>query len=243
VTDVPEGPSKHQNHPLRRTAAPAAGDRGLLLTRGRPDRAQAWARKGQVPAQVVPLERWTAVCPAPSDARQASGQAGREARGEAGREARGEAGGVELFAARPVPGALRPAVGLYVVGVRAVVTVHGSGRRAVPRWLVWQPGDALVLARPLTPGRFADLALAAGLAVGAGTDRIAQVLLEPSGTAFDVLADLLTALALPGRDLLDGSVAPAAAGGVDIVPSPRSVARLRAVAREDAKERAELEQR
>ncbi len=211
-------------------AAAASRDRGILLVRGPQDRVQAWARKGLVTAHVVPLDGWTAVCPVPGPAVAPAGAERERA--------------LELFAGRPVPSRLRPAVGLYLLGGRAVVTAHPSGRRATPQWLVWQPGDALVTARPLPAGRLDALALVAGLPAGAGSDRVARVLLEPSGSPTDALVDLLTVLELPGQALLDGSVAPVdAAGAVEVHPSPGAIERFRSVAREDAHERAELEAR
>jgi hypothetical protein len=199
----------------------------MLLLRGRPERVESWARTGQVPAYVVPLRGWTALCPTAEP--PAGGPYGDP---------------LELFAGRAVPRRLRPAVGLYLFGQRAVVTVHREGRRAIPQWLVWQPGDALVAARPLAPARIADLAKAAGLAREPASARIARVLLEPSGEAPVVLAELWRALSLPGGTLFDGSVAPTDVDGTVLVePSPVHAARFHAAAREEAQQRAELEGR
>ena len=193
--------------------------------RGRPDAVATWARRGLLPVHVVPLRGWTAVLPAgPSQAMPPYDDT------------------LRTFAGRPIASRLRSALGLFVVDGNAVITVHPSGRRAIQRWLVWSPGQGVVQPRHLVAGRPADLVIAAGTGHRAAARVVRDLLADPDGDAEGMLADLLTLLALPGSDLLNGGLDPTAAKGATLVePDEQQVARFERIIGVEARHRAELE--
>jgi hypothetical protein len=195
---------------------PVAGTRGLLLVGGGPASVAAWVRRGLVACQVVPLGRWTAVVPAErvSRARPPYDDA------------------VTVLAARRVPHRLRPCIGAFTSGGRAVLTVQPRGWRGGQRWLVWEPGRGVVTAPGLAPARPVDLVRAA-----AGGRGLGGVLADPRGDAELLLRRVWGALGLPGVELLaDGG------SGRVVTPSATAVSRFEARVAEDARHRAELEE-
>ena len=195
---------------------PAAGACGLLLVGGGPARVGAWVRRGLVSCHVVPLGRWTAVVPAESSSR--AGPPYDDA--------------FTVLTGRPLPVRLRPGLGLFTSGDRAVLTVQPRGWRATQRWLVWEPGRGVVPTSGLPAAAPVDLERAVG-----GGRRVGAVLADPGGDARQVLEQALAALGLPGRELLAGDPV-----GRVVVPSPRTVARFEAQVAEEARHRAELEE-
>lgn len=197
--------------------------------RGDVEGVARWARRGLVPVDLVPLDPWTAVLPA-------GGSRGQPPYEDA----------LTVLAGRPAgrpAGRLRPAVGLFAVRGAAVVTVHPRGWRAVQRWVVWRPREAVVPTRELPLLRPRDLAVVCGV-TGPGADqRIREVLREPAGDALTVLRRLLDVLALPGADLLTGRSHPhGMPGHQQVEPESHHVARFNAMVRDDARLRAELEE-
>src|SRR5665811_2159683 len=168
----------------------------MLLLRGTPDAVSTWARRGLAPVHVVPLNDWTAVLPAgPSRALPPYDDT------------------IQMLAGRHVASRLRSAIGLFAVDGNAVVTVHPTGWRAIPRWFVWSPGRGVARPWHLAPGRPADLVTAAGIRDTAVRREVRDTLVEAGGDADGVLHDLMALLLLPGSDLLDGGLDPAAAQG------------------------------
>lgn len=200
---------------------PAPGGRGLLLLRSEPDAVARWARRGTMTARVVALPRWTAVVPAEPMARTAAPYDD----------------ALSMLASRPVIGRLRPALGLFAVDGRAVVTVQTGGWRSVQRWLLWVPGQGTVRSKGLPPARPADLVAVAGAAARTSPREVADILGDHRGSALSVLYDLLTALGLPGAELLGGEPA---AGRV-VEPADRGVAAFDRLTRDEARHRAEME--
>ena len=198
----------------------------MLLLRGRPDPVSAWARRGLSPVHVVPLEGWTAVLPAgPSRAMPPYDDT------------------VKTLAGRHVASRLRSAIGLFAVDGNAVVTVHPTGWRAIPRWFVWSPGQGVTRPWHLNPGRPADLVAAAGVRDGRVRRDVRDVLVETCGDADSVLSDLMSLLSLPGSDLLDGAQDSATAQGSMLVePDVEQIARFERVVSEQALHRAEQEE-
>ena len=196
---------------------PAADGRGLLLVSGGAARVGAWLRRGLVACRVVPLGRWTAIVPAESMSRA--------------RPPYDDP--LTVLTARRLPARLRPGFGLFTSGERAVVSVQPRGFRAAQRWLVWEPGAGVVPTPGLRAARPADLARVVGGGRGLGA-----ALAEAGGDAEQLLLRVMTALGLPGADLLTGT-APA---GPVVAPSGRTVARFEARVAEEARHRAELEE-
>lgn len=200
--------------------------RGMLLLQGEPDLVGSWAERGLLPVHVVPLAGWTAVLPAgPSHAMAPYDDT------------------LKTLAGRPVPSRLRSAMGLFVVDGNAVISTHTSGWHASQRWFVWAPGEGVVQAQQLAPGRPADLIAAAGTHERGARSLVRDILVDGGGDAPGLLGDLLDLLALPGADLLDGSQDPVAMSGSFIVePGEQHVARFERIAGDEARHRAELEE-
>jgi len=198
----------------------------MLLLRGTPDPVESWARRGLLPVHVVPLQGWTAVLPAgPSHAKPPYDDT------------------LKTLAGRPVPSRLRPAIGLFAVDDIAVITAHPSGWRATQRWIVWSPGEGVAQPRQLVAGRPADLTAAAGTRDRAARRRVRDLLLDRGGDALGLLDELLSVLALPGSDLLDGELDPQEVAGATIIePGDEHLARFERIVSDEARHRAELEE-
>jgi len=199
---------------------PAPGSRGLLLVSAQPDPAARWVRSGLVACQLVPLGRWTALLPTEPTSRADEPYDD----------------GPSVLVGRPLPRGLRPAFAFLVVEGRAAVVVQPRGLRAEQRWLVWEPGAGHVPTPRLTLARPGDLASAAGRPGAARA--VAAVVADGSGDADRVHADLMTALGLPGAELL--GPAPGLRGQV-VAPTAQAVARFDARMAEIARHRRELE--
>ena len=186
--------------------------RGILLVHGGVDSAVSWAESGVAPLAVVPEDgRWTAVLPA----------------GETTAVRRPYDDVVTMLLNRPVPHKLRPAVGVGVVGRRAVLCVTPGGWRAVRRWLVWQPGHGVVHPGGLPVARLADVVAAAGI--------------DDPGA---VMGDLLEVLGLPGGTYLAGTAVAADAFGASVVaPKPAAVRRYDKAVHDDVSWRDEMEEK
>lgn len=184
-----------------------------------------WARRGLAPVHVVPLDGWTAVLPAgPSRAMPPYDDT------------------IKTLAGRHVASRLRSAIGLFAIDGNAVVTVHPTGWRAIPRWFVWSPGRGVARPWHLPPGRPADLLTAAGIRDGRVSRDVRDILVDTSGDADGVLGDLMDLLSLPGSDLLDGGQDPATAQGSTLVePDEQQIARFERIVGDQALHRAELE--
>ena len=200
---------------------PAPDARGLLLVSGPPGPVSGWVRRGLVACRVVPLGSWTALVPAEPSSRAEPPYDD----------------AVSVLAGRPVPRRLRPALGFFVVAGRAVVTLQAKGWRTGVRWLVWEPGVGVVRLPGLEPARPGHLAPAAG--AHAAVREVAQAVADRSGDADRVLAELLRALRLPGKELL---LPGAATRGQLVAPTPQAVERFDRRMSEQARHRAELEE-
>lgn len=193
---------------------------GLLLVRSDAERLATWTRRGLVAARVTPLGAWSGITPASERSRVAPPY-------DDPRMA---------LAARPVPAALRPSIGFFVTGRRAVVVAQPRGWRAVKRWVVWLPEAGVVRApglRPAEPGQLVALS-GAEPSVAPGLHD-AWSALPPDPLTW--LGGIVTALDLPGRELL---VAPDAPVGGLIEPDDSSTARFEALVREEAAHLAEV---
>jgi len=196
----------------------------VLLLRGEPEQVARWAARGLVATRVVPLPSWTAVLPAEPTSRVQPPYDD----------------ALSVLAARPVAHRLRGALGLFAIDGRAWVMVQGEAWRAVPRWLVWQPGRGASRAPGLRVARPGDLLAAAGAGTRGVGSELAALLREPRGDALGLLTELMQLLGLPGEGLLvDG----ARRDQGDLVePDHRVVARFDALMLEEARHRAELEE-
>ncbi len=200
---------------------PPRDSRGLLLVRARPGPVSGWVRRGLVACDVVPLGEWTALLPVE----------------RASRASAPYDDAIAVLAARPLPLRLRPALGLFVVDHRAVVSLQPQGLRPAHRWLVWEPETGRVRTPGLEAARPPDLAAAARHRTAAPV--VHQVLENVAGDAPRLLRRLLDALALPGADLLTQFEQPR---GQVVAPTARSVARFESRMAEQAQHRAELEE-
>ena len=198
----------------------------MLLLQGELHPVVAWAERGLVPVHVVPLQGWTAVLPAgPSYAMPPYDDT------------------LKTLAGRPVPSRLRSAIGLFAVDGNAVISAHPSGWRATQKWFVWSPGKGVVQPRQLVSGRPADLVAAAGTHETGARSLVRDILVDGGGDAPGLLGDLLSLLALPGSDLLDGGHDPATVLGSTMVePGEQHVARFEKIVSDEARHRAELEE-
>jgi hypothetical protein len=204
---------------------PAQEARGLLLVSGGTGPVSTWLRRGLVACQVIPLGPWTAVVPTESSSRA-----------EAPYD-----NAVMVLAARPVPRRLRSALGFFTVDSRAVVTVQRPGWRSEVRWLVWEPGAGLVRAPGLELARPADLVAAAGRRGVTARDprAVAEMVAGRDGRADTILVELLSAMGLPGADLVGPGVG---LRGQVVAPTAQAVARFDARMAEQARHRSELEE-
>lgn len=183
---------------------------GLLLTRAAPSKVSPWVRRGTVPAYVLPLGGWSAVVPAgPSRAEAPYDDA------------------ATVLASRPVPNALRTALGFFVMDQpqKAVVVLRPAGARSTTRWLTWIPGRGALEVPDHAPINVRDLLHAAGLADSERHGAL-SVLARREGAALGVLVDLLKSLGLPGADLLTSGRVALREDAVLVTPDPRRVARF-----------------
>ncbi len=196
--------------------APTGGtppSRGLLLVHGAGSRVDHWVRRGLVATRVLEVgDGWSAVCPAESRSRTVPPYDD----------------ALSVLAARPIGYRLRPAVGAFVIDGKGVLTVQPAGLRAVQRWLVWAPGRGLLRPRHLPSAAPEDLLEAAG---GEETPRAVRALRDlvtrTDATPVQWAGDLLDALGLPGRALLEGRAArPGEAGGRLVEPDHKAVRRF-----------------
>lgn len=198
----------------------------MLLLRGKPDLVSTWARRGLAPVHVVPLEGWTAVLPAgPSRAMPPYDDT------------------IKTLAGRHVASRLRSAIGVFAVQGNAVVTVHPTGWRAIPRWFVWSPGRGVARPWNLAPGRPADLINAAGILDREVHREVRDIFVEAGGDATGMLGDLMALLSLPGSDLLNGGQDPATAQGSMLVePDEQQIAKFERIVGDQALHRVEPEE-
>ncbi|GGL25707.1 hypothetical protein H9L10_04830 [Phycicoccus endophyticus] len=195
---------------------------GLLLVRRSPAAVTRWLRQGLVAATVAPLGAWTGVTVAERAARSAAPYDV----------------GLEVLAARPVPRRGRPAIGLFDLGGRAVVTLQPRGLRHRQHWVVWQPRTGVVQTPSLPRLGLPMLLSAARAGSTARAEDVAGVLRSGEGEPLDVLLTLLGMLHLPGEDLL---VRGDSAGASDIEPAARGVAAFDRLVADEARHRAEWE--
>lgn len=163
----------------RRPASSEPVARGLVLLRGRPAEVDAWVGRSVVPLLRVPTEAWTgALVLGPSQVDAPYDDA------------------ATLLAARPVPARAGPALGFFEIDGRAVVTVHGPGRRRGPGWVVWEPDLGLLRPPGLElagPGELVRIA-------GAGPhvrDELVDLLHEKRARPVVMLQAVLATLELP----------------------------------------------
>jgi len=150
---------------------------------------------------------------------------------------------IKTLAGRHVASRLRSGIGFFAVDGNAVVTVHPTGWRAIPRWFVWSPGQGVTRPWHLNPGRPADLVAAVGVRDERVRREVRDILVEIGGDADSVLSDLMTLLSLPGSDLLDGAQDSATAQGSMLVePDVGQIARFERVVSEQALHRAKQEE-
>ncbi len=193
---------------------------GVLLVRGRPDGVARWARRGLVAAHLAPLAGgWTGVSLAEDRARSAAPYDV----------------GLEMLAARPVPGRGRPALGFFVMKGCAVLTAQPKGLRPTQRWLVWEPSRG-IRRTPDLPLLGPELLIsAAGARTRPGA--IVSTVRNTSGRPIEMLVEVIRLLGLPGEDLL---VAGPSTEHRIVEPTERSVRAFHALVAEDAAYRAEL---
>lgn len=198
--------------------------RGLVLLHADVAAASTWVQRGVTPAYVVPVDGWTAVVPA--GAAQASAPYD---------------DALKVTAAHAAPSRARPAIGLFVIEERAVLTVHARGLRARTRWLVWQSGRGVSDVPGMPQARPGDFVRAAGVVYSAQR-RLHTLLHERAGEPLQVCVDVLDILALPGGDLLRGVGVKDNPESTLVEPDPASVTRFDKVTADEQDMRREIEE-
>ncbi|MFK5634955.1 MULTISPECIES: hypothetical protein [unclassified Ornithinimicrobium] len=156
----------------------------LVLLAGVRTEIAAWVSRSVVPLATVPLEGWTVVLGTGSTPVGAPYD-------DAGM----------LLAARPVPPRAGPALGFFELDGRAVVTVHGAGRRKGPTWVVWEPDLGLLRPPGLELAGPAEITRAAG-APAEVRDELVDLLHEKRARPVTMLQAVMATLGLPGARLL-----------------------------------------
>ncbi|WP_299447736.1 hypothetical protein [uncultured Phycicoccus sp.] len=195
---------------------------GLLLVRRPPAAVGRWLRRGLVSATMAPLDGWTGVTVAESEARSAAPYDV----------------ALEVLAARPAPRGGKPVLGFFDLHGKAAFTLQPTGLRAGQRWLVWQPSIGVVETPSLSRLGLPSLVGAAGAAGRTSPQDLAAVLRSGEGTALDVLVTVLGLLGLPGHDLLVRGDCP---GASDVEPGTRGVLMFDRLMADEAQHRAEWE--
>lgn len=168
------------SEPVSRRPAPSEQvARGLVLLRGRPADVVGWVTRSVVPLLQVPTEAWTGALVV------GSSQVGAPYDDAA-----------TLLAARPVPARAGPALGFFEIDGRAVVTVHGPGRRRGPGWVVWEPDLGLLRPPGLELAGPAELVRVAGVQPPV-RDELVDLLHEKRARPVMMLQAVLATLGLP----------------------------------------------
>ncbi|OLT15047.1 hypothetical protein BJF80_11915 [Serinicoccus sp. CUA-874] len=205
------------------TASDAARSAGLLLSAGPRAEVDTWVGASVVPVTVVPLEGWTAVVT------RGGSQAGPPY----------EDGGL-VSACRALPARAAPGLGFFEVDGRALVTVHGGGRRRRVRWVVWEPEQGLLRPPGLDLAGPAELVRLAGADPGT-RDELVELLHETRVRPALMLQAVMATLGLPGTRLVEE---PARAddlpGAVRVVPDRRQVEWFEDAVRDSVRLRQEL---
>lgn len=192
---TPATPAPQGDHPI-----------GLLLLGGSTREVDDWVSRHVGPLVVVPGEAWTLVLPAGSS-----------------RVGPPYDDAATVLAARPVAAKAGPALGFFEIDGRAVVTVHGTGRRRAPAWVVWEPDVGLLRPPGLPLAGPAELARVAGRPPGV-RDELADLLHETRARPVTMLQAVMATLELPGtRALGDPEHAAAMTGAYRHEPDARQV--------------------
>lgn len=167
------------------TARPTAGtSSGLVLLAGPRGEADAWVKKGVVPAVVAHVPGWTLVV-----------GAGESRIGPPYDDA------ALLLAARAVPEKLAPALGFFEIDGRAVVTAHAPGRSRGIGWVVWEPGLGLLRPPGLPLAGPAEIARVAG-APPEARDELVDLLHETRSQPRTMLQAVMATLHLPAARIV-----------------------------------------
>ncbi|MFX0539390.1 hypothetical protein ACQBAT_09225 [Ornithinimicrobium sp. Y1847] len=158
--------------------------RGLLLLGGSRAEIADWAKRTVVPLVVAPTDAWT-VAVATGEPMTASPYDD----------------AALLLASRPVPITAGPALGFFEIDGRAVVTVHGSGRRRGTGWVVWEPEIGLLRPPGLDLAGPAELVRIAACAPSV-RDELVDLLHETRSRPLTMLQAVMATLSLPGARLL-----------------------------------------
>ncbi len=196
-----------QPEPASRRPAPSApATHGLVLLGGRAADVSGWVARSVIPLLRVPTEAWTGVLvlgPSRVDAPYDDA--------------------ATLLAARPVPLRAGPALGFFEIDGRAVVTVHGPGRRRGPGWVVWEPDIGLLRPPGLELAGPAELVRVAGAGPQV-RDELVDLLHEKRARPVMMLQAVLATLGLPLAGALgDPAGAAELPGAARHEPSPREV--------------------
>lgn len=180
--------------------------RGVVLLSASSARAVEWVRRGVVPCHVLEHSTWSIVVPATSSSAAAAPYDD----------------ALTVLAARHVPTAIAPSIGLLEIGDAAVITARAPGRSPI-RWAL-RGADREVVRGPQLPPLTPE-SLHRTLAAGSGTREVPVREVRDLWTRADLthlewLVEATAVLGLPGGRVLDGSDT---ALGPVIAPNPRSV--------------------
>ncbi|MGO0577497.1 hypothetical protein [Ornithinimicrobium panacihumi] len=180
---------------------------GLLLVGGPRGEVDSWVRRGVVPAVVAHVPGWTLVV--------ASGDS------ELGPPYDDP---TLLLAGRPVPEKVAPALGFFDIDGRAVITVHGPGRRRATGWVVWEPEVGLLRPPGLPLAGPAEITSVAG-APPEARDELVDLLHETRARVRPMLQAVMATLHLPAaRIITEPRTAIHLPGAVRHDPNPKEIA-------------------
>lgn len=169
-------------------------DAALVLAAGARPEVDQWVSASVVPVAVAPLDSWTAVV----------------ALGDSHAEAPYDDGPLVL-AARALGPKAGPGLGFFVIDGRAVVTVHGTGRRRALSWVVWDPETGLLRPPGLPLAGPGEIVAVAGCPP-AVRDELIELLHELRVRPARMLQAVMATLSLPGARLVEDP------GHVDTLP-------------------------
>lgn len=193
---------------MRSEVSPTAALPGLLLLKAAPSGVRTWLNRGTVPAHVVGYPDWTVVVPAADPPTGAPYD-----------------DGLRVSMNRPVPRALRPSLGLFVMDARVYVVARAEARSATARWGAWDR-DAGTQVLPDHPALSAEHLVSLVGGEPSTSAAVAATLARTSVSPARWVRLLLDELSLPGSELLDGGGLDAREDLVTVRPSPRHADRF-----------------
>ena len=160
----------------------AAGPVGMWFSRGNLREVNTWAAKSVVPVLVARLAGYSVLMPR-----------GRSAVGAPYDDA------ALMCASRLAPGSLAPAIGLWVINDRAVITVQEGRWRRTVNWVIWDPARGVLRPSGVNLATPTQVLTVAG---GGRRDDLIEMLNERHHPPGRLLSAVAGVLGLPGAAAL-----------------------------------------